>query len=191
MVERVDRLDFELLLDRLDDVISTASRVPFGARVMVDQADCASIIQMMRESLPAELNQARQTLDERDSILEHARIESERLIEQAHLQASHEALQHEIVREAKLHAAEIEQSAELDAQRVREEMDEYARQVLQRLTSRIETTLRALKTGTLELERHNSPSERRAEDDTPAHLPSERRHRSPRTMQLEAYGEPP
>src|SRR5215203_186267 len=160
MVERAERLDFELLLDRLEEVIVGASRVPFGSRVMVDQQDCASIIDQMRLTLPRQLQDAFRIIAERDSILDQARKESERIIEQAHQQASGEALHHEIVRIARSNAAEIEQWAESDARRAREEMDEYARQVLARLTSRVEATLRALKTGALDLERSRGISER-------------------------------
>jgi hypothetical protein len=165
MVDRAERLDFELLLDRLEEVIVGGSRVPFGSRVMVDQEDCATIIDQMRVTLPGQLNEALRIIADRDSILSQARAESERIVEQAHQNASKEALQHEIVRQARVHAAEVEQRAEADAQRTREEMDEYARQVLGRLTSRVEGTLRALKTGLLELERSPGLTDRRSDSE--------------------------
>src|SRR5215210_2232103 len=114
MVERAERLDFELLLDRLEEVIVGGSRVPFGSRVMVDQEDCATIIDQMRVTLPGQLNEALRIIAERDSILNQARAESERIVELAHQQASKEALQHEIGRQARVHAAEVEQRAEAD-----------------------------------------------------------------------------
>lgn len=180
MVERAERLDFELLLDRLEEVIIGASKVPFGSRVMVDQQDCASIIDQMRVTLPTQLEDALRIIAERDSILEQARAESERIVEKANQQASAEAQNHEIVRLARARAAEIEQRAEADAQRSHQEMDEYARQVLSRLTSRVEATLRALKTGALDLERTPGGPDRRFEGEDVQMWRPERRSRSSR-----------
>ena len=180
MVDRVERLDFELLLDRLEEVIVGGSRVPFGSRVMVDQQDCASIIDQMRVTLPTQLGEALRIIAERDAILEQAQVEAERIVEKASQQASSEALQHEIVRLARGHAAEIEQRAVADAEKTREEMDEYARQVLGRLTQRVETTLRALKTGALELERSSPLTDRRTDLDSGQTWRPERRTRSTR-----------
>lgn len=180
MVERAERLDFELLLDRLEEVIEGGSRVPFGSRVMVDQQDCESIMGQMRVTLPAQLQEAQRIITERDTILEQARYEAGRILEQANQQASSEALQHEIVRLARGHAAEIEQQAFADSQRTREETDEYARQVLGRLTQRVEATLRALKTGALELERSSATSDHRTDPDTAQSRRPERRVRSTR-----------
>jgi vacuolar-type H+-ATPase subunit H len=190
MVERAERLDFELLVDRLEEVIVGASRVPFGSRVMVDQQDCASIIDQMRLTLPRQLQDAFRIIAERDSILDQARMESERIIEQAHQQASGEALHHEIVRIARSNAAEIEQRAESDARRAREEMDEYARQVLARLTSRVEATLRALKTGALDLERSHGISERHLDTENGHGSHTDRRQRTTNVSPFDNSGEP-
>jgi hypothetical protein len=190
MVDRAERLDFELLLDRLEEVIVGGSRVPFGSRVMVDQEDCASIIGQMRITLPTQLEEALRIIAERDAILEQARSEAERIVERANQQASAEALNHEIVRLARGHAAEIEQRAHADADKTREEMDEYARQVLGRLTARVENTLRALKTGALELERSSSTTDRRADLDNGLTWRPERRARSSRTPPADTSGEP-
>lgn len=183
MLERTERLDFELLLDRLDEVIGAAARVPFGSKVMVDQQDCASIISQMRITLPGQLEEARRIIAERDSILEQARAESERMVMLAQQQVTQEALTHEITREARALAAQIEQRAEDDARRVRAETDDYARQVLQRLTGRVEGTLRALKTGMLELDRSRGHGEHRGNVDSAS--PPERRARTGRGAPLE------
>jgi hypothetical protein len=191
VVERAERLDFELLLDRLEEVIEGASRVPFGSRVMVDQQDCESIIGQMRLTLPSQLQEAQRIIAERDTILEQARYEAQRILEQANQQASSEALQHEIVRLARGHAAEIEQRAVADSERTREETDEYARQVLGRLTHRVEATLRALKTGALELERSSATSDRRNDLDTGQSRRPERRVRSTRTPSSDTTDDQP
>jgi hypothetical protein len=192
VVDRAERLDFELLLDRLEEVIVGGSRVPLiGSRVMVDQQDCASIIDQMRVTLPTQLEEALRIIAERDGILEQARAEAERIVERANQQASAEALNHEIVRLARGHAAEIEQRAQADAEKTREEMDEYARQVLGRLTQRVENTLRALKTGALELERSSPSADRRADLDNGLSWRPERRARTTRAPSPETPGEQP
>jgi hypothetical protein len=174
VVDRGERLDFELLLDRLEEVIVGGSRVPFGSRVMVDQQDCESLISQMRLTLPSQLAEARRIIGDREAILDQARDEAERTLEQAMQKASNEALQHEIVRMARGHAAEIEQRALADAEKTRAETDEYARQVMGRLTHRVEATLRALKTGALELERSSAASDRRADPDGQSWRPERR-----------------
>lgn len=152
-MDRAERLDFELLLDRLEEVVQTGSHVPFSARVLVDQQDCMAIIDQMRLALPTELEQARRILAEHDTLLDQARADAERIAEEARKHVTREALSHEIVREARTRAAEIERHAQDDAVQARREADEYARQLLQRLTSRVEQTLRSLRTGVMEMER--------------------------------------
>jgi hypothetical protein len=152
-MDRAERLDFELLLNRLEDVVQTGSHVPFSARVLVDQQDCLGIIDQMRLALPKELEQARRILAEQDAIMEQARTEAESIAEEARKHVTREALAHEIVREARIRAAEIDQQAQDGAVQARREADEYARQLLQRLTSRVEQTLRSLRTGVIEMER--------------------------------------
>jgi ElaB/YqjD/DUF883 family membrane-anchored ribosome-binding protein len=148
-----ERLDFELLLDRLEEAIGTGSRVPFSTRVMIDVQDCGTIIEQLRVALPDELDQARKVIAERDSILERARTEAEALVSDAQQRIGREAMNHDLVREARMRAGEIEHHAQENARKVREETDEYVRRILQRVTSRVEGTLRSLKTGMLELER--------------------------------------
>ena len=70
-------MDMAFLIDRLEALVSTSRRVPFG-RVLLDEQEILEIIDQMRLSLPNEINQARRVLQERDQIIGQAQSEAER-----------------------------------------------------------------------------------------------------------------
>ena len=65
-------MDILYLLDRLDEMVASASRVPFSSRVILDEQDYLDIVDQIRLALPEELKVSRRVMAERDQILAEA-----------------------------------------------------------------------------------------------------------------------
>ena len=125
-------MNFEQGIQELQTFQSNSTRVPgFRKKVMVDGDQFAALIDALKDSLPAEIQEAREVLSQKDSILNQAYLESQRLKsageEQvaAHVEAAHnEHL-------AKVEESEIVASANVRAQEITDEAMEEAQAILQ------------------------------------------------------------
>ena len=69
-------MDFEQALQELQQLYSTSSRVPgFGRKVMVDGDQFSSVISSLRTVMPADVQEAKEILSQKDSILNQAYLE--------------------------------------------------------------------------------------------------------------------
>ncbi len=175
--ERRERLDFQILLDRLEETITSASRLPMTSRVLVDEQECLDIVDQMRMALPTEIEHARRIMSEQETLLERARTEAARIVSEAEQRASRELQDHTLVRAARAQAVEIEQQARDEADKMYHDAEEYARQVLYKLSGRIDQALRTLRTGIVEFERGRQGQD--DYDDEPTARPQAPRASSP------------
>lgn len=145
-------VDFLYLLDRLEEVLATGSRVPLTARTLVDEQECLDILDQMRVAMPNEIKEARRVLAERDHVLAQAREEMDRIIRGAESRAARLVDEHGLVRAAQARAIQIEERAEREAMAIREEAEKYAEALLSRVQERLEQALANVRAGLRELE---------------------------------------
>lgn len=132
--------EFERLINELESLLTSANRVPFSRRLMLDEEQVLDIIDRMRVAVPEELRQARQIVRERDQLLETARKRiAVSLTEQGLLEV------------AQRERARIVGEAEAEAARIRSEADDYSRQVLLDLEERVGKALLVIQNGLEEL----------------------------------------
>ena len=88
-------MDFDQALQELQQLYASSSRVPgFRKKVMVDADEFAAVLNNIRTVMPADVQEARQILLQKDSILNQAYLESQRVKTSAeeevatHLQAA-------------------------------------------------------------------------------------------------------
>ena len=118
--------DVDALIDELEAMFAEAKRVPFGRRLMVDEARALEFIDRLRTAFPAEVRQAQRILDEQDRILDEARNQAHAMLQERGLMA-----ELEVQRERTIARAEQE------AERMRAEADAYVRGVLTDLDERL------------------------------------------------------
>ena len=118
-------------IQELQTIHTSSTRVPGMKKVMVDRDQFGALIDALKNSLPAEIEEAREVLTQKDSILNQAYLESQRTKsageEQvaAHVEAAHnEHL-------AKVEESEIVASANVRAQEITDEAMEEAQAILQ------------------------------------------------------------
>jgi len=124
-------VNFEQRIQELQAFQTSSTRVPGMKKLMVDGDRFATLIEALKTSLPAEIQEAKEVLSQKDSILNQAYLESQRMKtageEQvaAHVEAAH----HEHL--AKVDESEIVAAANTRAQEITDEAMEESQAILQ------------------------------------------------------------
>ncbi len=123
-------MDILYLIDRLEELVAQARRMPIGQGVVIDRRRILELIDQMRSTLPWEIKEAKAIVAEKEAILEEARREGEGLVHKADLEAQAKLEETALVRAAEAQAAEIARAAEEQAQSI---LDDAHRQQQARL----------------------------------------------------------
>src|SRR5574341_216656 len=153
-------VDILYLVDRLEELLNTGTRVPLSSKTMVDEDEILDIVDQMRIALPEEVKQARKTQQDRDRLMAQAheeaervvalakqeaakvlgetRDESERIQKNAKEEAARLLSEHALTKAAAERIARLEQEAKAAALQTRQGADSYASEVLTDLKARLE-----------------------------------------------------
>jgi regulator of protease activity HflC (stomatin/prohibitin superfamily) len=116
-------------LDRIDEIIDRvqeARSVPMSrTNFMFDRAEMIEQMDVLRSELPSELRKAAAVLDERDRIIEAGRREADRIISEGETEHARLVSVNEITVSSEHEGARIIAEARTEAQRLREEVDDY------------------------------------------------------------------
>lgn len=115
-------------LDRIDDIIAlveAARSVPMSRNCMVDRGELIGALDQLRAELPGELRRAAALLEERDKILDAGRREADRIIHEGEQEHARLVSVNEITVSAEHEGSRIVGDARAEAQRLRDEVDEY------------------------------------------------------------------
>jgi vacuolar-type H+-ATPase subunit H len=115
-------------IDRIDAIIALAEgarSVPMSRNCMIDRGELINLLDQLRGELPGELRRSVALLEERDKILEAGRNEAERIITEGEAEHARLVSINEITVSAEHEAARIVGEARSEAQRLREEVDDY------------------------------------------------------------------
>jgi cell division septum initiation protein DivIVA len=148
----VIRVDILYLLDQLEEVLGTGSHLPLTSRTLVDEQEILDILDQIRVSIPDEIKAARRVTQEREQLLSDARAEAEQLVREADARVADRLAEHHLVRAAQTRAAEVEERALEEAERIRREADAYAARVLERLRDHVNQVAQTVDRGLQELE---------------------------------------
>jgi hypothetical protein len=72
-------MDLLVLIDKLDDLVHNAKKVPLSDQVRVDPQEIFDILDQMRSTFPEEIKQARWIVQERENLLTEAKKEAEQI----------------------------------------------------------------------------------------------------------------
>jgi len=123
-------MDILHLIDRLEELVADARRMPIGQGVVIDRRRLLELVDQMRSTVPWEVRDAREIAAEKERFLEEARREGEGLIHKAEIEAESRLNETAVVNLAEREAALIIQRAE---ERAQELLDEAQDQVTARL----------------------------------------------------------
>ncbi len=151
-------MDILYLLERLEEVLSSGSRLPFTNRTLVDDEECFAVIDQIRLSLPIEIRQARKVNADRAALLDEAQAQAEQMLRNAELEARERAKEHYVVQLAEARAQEMLNRAQDEAMQIRRDADDYAYQVLQGLDQQLDTLLTTVRNGLRSLHAQREPT---------------------------------
>lgn len=135
------------LLDRLESVLTSGSRIPLTGKTLVEEHECLDIIDQLRVAIPEEVKQARRLQQERDRLIHDAEDEATRIVAHAQEQVSLMSQQHEIVKLAEARAHRILDEADLESAEKRVGADRYSVETLSELESRLSELLSVVRNG--------------------------------------------
>lgn len=118
-------VDVQKKLDEIVSVVSGARSMPMSASCVVNRAELLSLFDELRAALPDSLAQARELIGDRDHMVERARMEAERIIENAHAERGSLISDTEVARRSQNEADRILGEARQEAEDVRAEADDY------------------------------------------------------------------
>ena len=118
-------MDILELIDRLEDLFNESNSIPFTHSVIVDEDRMLDIIDQMRVSIPDEIKQSQQLLNQKDRVLANAKDEASRITSIARERSAKAITQEEVVVEAQRAAEEIIAQAQLESQKIQQETDDY------------------------------------------------------------------
>jgi vacuolar-type H+-ATPase subunit H len=99
------------LLEEIEEIVETSSKVPMTNRIMVDGNELLEIVKEIRTSMPDDVQQAKWVNDEKSRILSEAKEEYEKIIVEARKQADYLVDEHDITKRARKRSEEIKAEA--------------------------------------------------------------------------------
>lgn len=167
-------MDLLHLVDRLEELVAGAQKMPIGNRAIVDRRRMLDLIDQMRIAVPREVREAQDIVAERDGIRREAEEEGRIIVAQAEERASDLIEEHAITEGAKQRAEEIATEAERrleqqieaanrdmqariqESRRIAQEQmaaaDDYARELLIRLERQLQAFQNSVRAGVEQLE---------------------------------------
>lgn len=123
----------EDLIDSLEDLIQSAMRVPFGKKSMIDVDKVAEIVSDIRISLPTEIKQAQNVVQDKNNIIADAKREAELIIRKAEQRREELIESSDIMKEARRRSTEIISQAQNRSSDLRISTNEFADKMLARI----------------------------------------------------------
>ena len=162
-------MDLLHLIDRLEEQIGEARRLPIGTGSVIDRRRLLDLVDQLRAAVPAEVREANAVLNNKEEVLAHADEEAALRLSRADDEVARRVSESEVVKAAELRAQEIiaegrreteglinearRQAAAKSAEGARlaaEQMDEadrYAMEMLRKLEQQLDAFMGSVRTG--------------------------------------------
>jgi vacuolar-type H+-ATPase subunit H len=135
------------LVDQLERLMQSASRLPVGGKLLVDESALRRLVEEMRAALPDQQRDAQRLAAERERILADARSQARRIVEDAHGQTGVRLDDQAVVQAARQRARDITAEAEKTAAQLRADADQYILNQFTMMEARLTRVLREVQAG--------------------------------------------
>jgi hypothetical protein len=168
-------MDLLHLIDRLEEQIGEARRLPIGTGSVVDRRRLLDLVDQLRAAVPAEVREANEVLRNKEEVLARADEEVALRLSRADDEVARRVAESEVVKAAEVRAQEIIAEARRETERIMEEarhqaeaksaegarlaaeqMDEadrYALEMLRKLEQQLDAFMSSVRTGLESLDR--------------------------------------
>jgi cell division septum initiation protein DivIVA len=131
--------DIYHLIDRLERLLNESWRMPLSAYLVINEDDFLDVIDQMRTTVPQEVKEGEKIQRERDRIVAQAEEEASRIVQLAQEDAARLIEEHALIQAAEQRANTIIERAQREAEVLKRDADEYAREVLVSLDDQLDT----------------------------------------------------
>src|SRR5256885_9372197 len=121
---------------------------------MLNEDELMELIDQIRFNLPDEIKQANWTVSEQQRIMTEAHAEAARTMSRANERAEESASEHEVLRRAERHAAQVVKDAQAKSDQMVREAERYALEELRQLEAHLTRTLTTVRRGAEALQSH-------------------------------------
>ncbi|HEX4213372.1 MAG TPA: ATPase [Candidatus Dormibacteraeota bacterium] len=121
--------------------------MPFSSQVMVDEEEVMELVDQLRLNLPDEIKQANWTVQEQQRLIAEAHSEASRIMTKANERAESAVQEHEILRRAQRESQQLVRDSQAKAEETIREAEAYAVEQLQQLEAHLSRTLVTVKRG--------------------------------------------
>jgi len=118
-------VDIQAKLDALTEMVETARSMPMSASCIVNRTDMLTLLDEVREMLPAELREAQFVIKDRDEVIVEGRRRAERLVNDAISERDRLVSETEVVRQSEREADRIIDDANEQARQMQMQVDDY------------------------------------------------------------------
>lgn len=126
------------MLEELEDIVETASNVPFSNKIMVDGDEILELVQGIRDGLPKDMQDAKWIVSEKDRLQTEAKAEYEKIIIEAKKQADFLVDNNDITMKARKHADAINQASQQYAKVMKMKTYNYLDNLLYQMQGKME-----------------------------------------------------
>ncbi|MGB2694141.1 MAG: hypothetical protein WBD55_03015 [Dehalococcoidia bacterium] len=119
-------IDLLHLIDRLEEVVGEARRLPIGTGVVVDRRRLLDLVDQLRSAVPAEVREAQDILNQKRDVLQQTDEEAALRLARADEEVERRVGDSEITRSAEMRAEQIIAQAQAEAERLLEEAQKQA-----------------------------------------------------------------
>lgn len=145
-------MDIIKLLDELEELLESSSRIPMTGKVILDAESVFDYIDRIRAVLPEEIRQAKFVSEEREKMLQEGQRQAEKLFEEARNHAEKMLADNEMVKQAQIQAENMVLQAEKVSLEIKDSAKIYANDVLHQMEFNLEKVLSMIKKGREELQ---------------------------------------
>ena len=168
-----ERLEIFDVLDRIEALTSSATKLPLTRRAVINPDDIQQLVDRLRRLLPSDITEAQQIIRYRDSFVLQAQTDAKRVRTAAEAEAMQKVSDTQVMHDARKAAEQLEEDARRRAEQMAidaetqararvEGADAYAIDVLHRLEEELGTLLGTARRG---LESLSEGRELREDDD--------------------------
>ena len=140
-------MDLLHLVDRIEELLATAQKMPIGNRAIIDRRRMLDIIDQMRISIPDDIKKAQQIINQKERILAQAQEEANRTVALAREKSERMIEKNELYLSAQNKVAQIEENARRTALQTQIEADRYVIDTLTRLEDELNRVLIQVQNG--------------------------------------------
>lgn len=132
-------MDIIELLEYLQDIVETSSKIPVTGKVVIKKKEVLEIVDQIINNLPEQFKKAQWIVEEKQKIINEAKEEAELIRKESIDQIKKQIENHDVTREARIRAQEIISSAQKDAKNMRLSARDYADEILCQLQEEIDS----------------------------------------------------